>query len=457
MGSEMVVRVAVIGGGAAGMAAASRVKRLLREKAEVVVFEKGRWVSFALCGTPYYIAGKVENLEDLVHYPLEEFTQKRGIKVFLKSEVYDISLGDRVIHWRSGEDKGSYEYDYLVIATGAKPIAPKEWLRFRNVFTLHSLDDAKRIRNYISSRQVRRVAVVGLGYVGYELAECLKHIGKEVIAIEAYNRPLPRTLDEDLSEYVVSSMQEGGVELMLGSRVVAIEGKEDIAKEVILEKGESVQADAMVLAIGIRPNVELAKAAGLKLGSTGALWVDDRLRTSAKDVYAAGDVAETRDLVTGDRVWCPFAQVANKMGYVAGSNISGMEMRFPGVVGTRVTSAFGIVVAVTGLSEEEAVSKGFDVVSVVIKARSKPRYIAGGREEVIKVIADRGEGRLLGAQGVGGEATFWRINIIAALLMKRGKVEDLFYGDWGYMPLLSRAWDPLVIAARRLFREVGRC
>ncbi|RLF22394.1 MAG: NAD(P)H:elemental sulfur oxidoreductase [Thermoprotei archaeon] len=448
----MPLHVAVIGGGASGMSAASRVKRLLRDRAEVVVFEKGRWVSFALCGAPYYISCEVGSLEELIHYPLSEFIEKRGIRVSLETYVYDIEAEDRVIHWqRRDGSKGTYEYDYLVLATGAEPIVPTAWMQYENVFAIHSLDDAERIRQYLARSHVRRVAIIGLGYIGYELAESVKKLGKEVVIIEACNSPLPKALDEDMAGYVTDHLRTQGVHLVLGRKVECVEGRDCIASEVMLEGGEHIKADALIVAMGIKPRVELAKRAGLKLGKTGAIWVDEKLRTSRKEIYAVGDVVETVDLVTGERTWAPFAPIANKMGYVAGSNIAGHDMIFPGVVRTSVTCAFGLVVATTGLTEREAVEKGYDVVSVMIKSRTKPRYISEDTRIWIKIVADRSTGKLLGAQAIGDESAFWRVNIVATLLMKGGKVEDLFYCDWGYMPLLSTAWDPLVIAARRLF------
>ena len=451
----MAIRVAIVGGGAAGMAAASRVKRLLGDKAEVVVFERTRWVSFALCGTPYYVGCTVKSLFDLLHYPLEEFTRRRGIRIELEAEVFEVDASRRVLSWRRGSERGSYEFDYLVLATGARPDVPPEWLQYDNVFTLHGLDDAERIRRFLATNRVDRVAVVGAGYVGLELAENLLSHGRRVTMVEAAGSVLPRMLDADMAEHVEERLRAGGVELRLGAKVKAVEGDGRRARRLVLDSGDSIEADMFVVSIGVKPNVELAKLMGLKLGVTGAVWVDERMRTSCEGVYAAGDVVETVDLVTGERVWAPLAPVANKMGYVAGSNIAGRSARFPGVVRTSVTSFDDMFIASTGLSEEEASRRGFDVVAVKVEAWTKPHYMPGRTKIVLKVVADRKTGRLLGAQAVGDPSAYWRVNVVAALLYRGGTVWDLFYADWGYMPKVAPVWDPLVVAGRLLMRELG--
>ncbi len=452
----MTVRVAVIGAGAAGMSAASRVKRLLGNRAEVVVFEKSRWVSFALCGTPYYIGCIVKSLHDLLYYPLEEFTKRRGIDVRIETEVIEVDVSSRRLKWRKGNEKGYYEYDYLVIATGAKPIAPKDWMEYENVFTLHSLDDAERIRRYVAVNRVEKVVIIGAGYVGFELAENFRHAGKKVVVLEALNQILPRMLDPDMAEHAQEALERNGVEVRLGRKVVGIEGEGGRARRVVVEGGDAVEADMVIVAIGIRPNVELAKSMGLKIGETGAIWVNEKMQTSIENVYAVGDAVETVDLVTGERVWMPLAPAANKMGYVAGSNIAGREAVFPGVVRTSVTAAFDTFVAATGLTEKEASRKGFNVVAVKLEGGTKSHYMPGRGKVVLKVVADRDTGKLLGAQAVGNdESAFWRINVVAALLHRGGTVWDLFYGDWGYMPRVAPVWDPLVVAGRLLMREFG--
>ncbi len=454
----MVLRVAVIGAGAAGMAAASRAKRLLRDRAEVVVFEKGRWVSFALCGTPYYIGCTVKHLDDLVYYPLEEFTEKRKIKIHLHTRVERIDPENRKLYYRGPSGEGSYEYDYLVIATGAEPKIPGPWrefLGYENFFTLHSLDDADRIRSYAVRDDVKRVVIVGLGYIGYELSESLRNLGRRVIAIDALNQPLPAMLDPDMAEEAKKPLVENGVEVRLSSPIKGFEAENGRIRRAILENGDTVEGDMFVVAVGIKPSTKLAEEAGLRIGETGAIWVNEKMQTSREEIYAVGDAVETKDLVTGKPVWLPLAPAANKMGFVAGTNIAGGEAVFPGVVRTSVTSAFGTVVAATGIREVDAEKYGFEPVAVKLEAGTKAHYIPGRRKIALKVVADRKTRRLIGAQAVGDETAFWRINVVAALLMKKASFYDLFTADIGYMPLVSPVWDPLVIAARLLMRSLG--
>ncbi len=454
----MTIRVAVIGGGAAGMSAASRVKRLLRDKAEVVVFEKGRWVSFALCGTPYYVGCTVKHLEDLVYYPLEEFTEKRKIKVHLGTRVERLDVENRRLYYRGPSGEGVYEYDYLVIATGAEPKTPSAWreyLGYDNVFTLHSLEDADRIRSYAVRNNAKKAVIVGLGYIGYELSESLALLGRKVVVVEAMPQPLPAMLDPDMAAEALKPLEENGVEVKLSSPIKGFEVENGRVKRAVLENGEAVEGDLFVIAVGIRPSAKLAAEAGLRIGETGAIWVNEKMQTSREEVYAVGDAVETVDLVTGRRVWMPLAPAANKMGFVAGTNIAGGEAVFPGVVRTSVTAAFGTVVAATGVKESEAEKYGFEPVAVKLEAGTKAHYIPGRRRIVLKVVADKKTRRLIGAQAVGDETAFWRINVVAALLMKKATFYDLFVADIGYMPLVAPVWDPLVVAARLLMRTLG--
>ncbi|MEB3825334.1 MAG: FAD-dependent oxidoreductase [Desulfurococcales archaeon] len=452
------MRVAVIGGGAAGMAAASRAKRLLKN-AVVTVFEKTEWVSFALCGIPYYIGCITHRLNDLVYYPLEEFIEKRGIDVRVKHEVTDIDVNSKTLTFKTpGGSEESYEWDYLVVAPGAKSLAPTifpEIKELNHVRYIAHLNDAHRIRNEILSlRENETINIVGSGYVGLELAHVLRESGYKVRIIEMTQQVLPKSLDHDMAEIVSSVLKANNVEVILGEKTVGFEEKNSRVK-TITEKGE-YDAAYTIVGVGIKPNTQIAEKIGAKLGETGAIWVDDHMKTSVEDVYAVGDAVETVNLVTGRRGWFPFAQVANKMGYVAGSNIGGREAVFPGATGTSTLKVFDTTVARTGLTEDEAVRLGYNVVTAKLDARTKAHYIPGGKKFTLKVIADADTGRLLGAQGVGpDESVFWRINIVAALLERQGTVWDLFYTDIGYAPVLNPTWDALVVAARLLMRKLG--
>ncbi len=455
-----MARVVVIGGGAAGMAAASRAKRL-RKDYDVVVFEKTGWVSFALCGIPYYIGCTVKTLDDLLFYPPEEFTKKRGIDLRLETTVTGIDLSSKTVHYvdnKTGRE-GSLEFDYLVLATGARSKAPKIWPEIgeaSNVYYISHLDSAEEIRRSILSlRHGSHVVLVGAGYVGLELAENITGLGMKVTVVEALDQVAPRALDKDLAEIVEETLRRNGVEVVKNAPVKEFRIENGRAVSVITEQGE-VKGDLFIVGVGIEPNVNLAKSIGLRLGETGAVWVDEHMRTSVDYVYAVGDAVEHTDLVTGKRVWRPFAQIANKMGYVAGSNIAGREAVFPGSVGTSTFKTFDLIAARTGLSASEAEKHGFKPIEVSLTGGTRAHYIPGGTRIRLKVVADEDTGRLLGAQAVGAsETVLWRINVVASLLTTGATVWDLFTSDLGYAPPLAPVWDPLIIAARLFMRKLG--
>ena len=449
------MRVVIVGGGAAGMSAASRVKRLRRDW-EVVVLERTRWVSFALCGIPYYTSCMVKRLEDLVHYPASFFREKRGIDVRLGHEVVDVEDGR--VRVRSGGDEYTLDYDFLVLATGAKPVVPRslsEALELDGVYAIAHLDDAERLRRRLEAG-ARKPVVIGGGLLGLELAEALHSWGLKVTIVEKMERLLPAMLDPELGDKLTSIVSKvEGVEVVTGRGAASIEGSGRVER-VVLEGGETLDADLVVLSVGRRPDTSLAERLGLRIGESGAVWTDERMATSKEGVYAVGDVAEVKSVVLERNIWCPFAQVANKMGYVAGSNIAGVETRLRGVACTSATRVFGVTVAKTGLSLEEAKRLGFDAGAADVEAGTKAKYIPGGSWIHLRVVYDRSTGRLLGAQALSGdESGFWRVNVVAALLMKKAEIWDLFEADIGYTPLLSPVWDPLVIAARLALREVG--
>ena len=452
--------VLVVGGGAAGMAAASRAKRL-NPKLNVVVAEKTRWVSFALCGLPYYLGCVVKRLSELTYYPLSEFTEKRGINVLLNTEVVEINYGERralLRDLKTGRER-EVEWDYLVLATGARSRAYKffpEAVRAENVFVLSHLDAADEARRYaLSLGHGARAVIVGAGYVGLEAAENLASLGFKVTIIEAAPQVAPRVLDPKFAAVVEEHLRDNGVEVLTSTPVKGFKLRDGKAVAVETEKGD-IEGDFFLVGVGIEPNVDLAKSIRARIGETGAIWTDDHMRTSLEGVYAAGDAVEHTDIVSRRRVWRPFAQVANKMGYVAGSNIGGREAVFPGSVGTSTFKVFDLVVARTGLDEAEAEKAGFKPVSATLEGGTRAHYIPGRVRIALKVVADEETGRLLGAQAIGlSETAFWRVNVVASLLTVKATVWDLFYSDLGYAPPLAPVWDPLITAARLLMRKLG--
>ncbi len=434
-------KVVVIGGGAAGMTAASRVKAL-QPSWDVKVFEKTEFVSHAPCGIPYAVEGLVESSRDLMYYSPKYFKEKRGIDVHVNSEV--VEVGEGYLRVRENSREVVYDWDFLVIATGSSPRIPDvEGIDFENVLTVHHPAETDRLKSIL--RDAGDVVVIGAGYIGVEMCEALVAQGKNVTLIGKYEYPLPK-FDEEIGR-IVRDYMSSKVDMRMNELPKAIEGK-DRAEKVITDKGE-YKADAVVVATGVKPNVEFAKQLGCKIGKTGAIWTDKRMQTSVENVYAVGDCAETVHMITGKRVWIPLATYANKMGYVAGVNIAGQELEFPGVLGTQYTKFFDLEIGMTGLTEKMAIEEGFKVKSAFISAKTRVHYYPGAKDVWLKVVADKETNRILGAQVVGSEVAM-RINVFAAIIQAGFTTRDVFFTDIGYAPPFNPIWDPITVSARVL-------
>ncbi|ASJ11938.1 CoA-disulfide reductase [Thermococcus thioreducens] len=435
--------IVIIGGGAAGMSAASRVKRLKPEW-DVKVFEATEWVSHAPCGVPYVVEG-ISPKEKLMHYPPEVFIKKRGIDLHMKAEVVEVEQGSVRVREEDGEH--TYEWDYLVFANGASPSLPEiEGFGLEGVFTADLPPDAVAITGYMEKHDVRDVVVIGTGYIALEMAEAFVARGKNVTLIGRSERVLRKTFDREITDIVEAKLKEN-LNLRLNESTLRFEGNGKVER-VITDAGE-YKADMVIVATGIKPNTELARELGVRIGETGAIWTNERMETSVENVYAAGDVAETKHLITGRRVWMPLAPAGNKMGYVAGSNIAGKDIHFPGVLGTSITKFLDLEIGKTGLTEAEALKEGYDVRTAFIKARTKPHYYPGGREIWLKGVVDNETGRLLGVQAVGAEI-LPRIDSAAAMLTAGFTTKDVFFTDLAYAPPFAPVWDPLIVLARVL-------
>ncbi|MEM2022454.1 MAG: FAD-dependent oxidoreductase [Archaeoglobaceae archaeon] len=433
------MKVLIVGGGAAGMSAASRIK-VIKPEWDVKVFEETSLVSHAPCGIPYVVEG-ISKAEKLVYYPPDFFRREREIDVRTNAKV--VEAGEGYLRVRENGKESKYEWDKLLIATGALPKLPKvSGVELENVVTIRHPANAERLKRMVD--QANKIVIVGAGYIGLEMAEAVASLGKKTTVIEFLDQPLPN-LDKDMAEIVKAELEKR-VELRLNEGVKAFEGK-DRVERVVTDKG-SYECDLAIVATGVRPNVEIAKMLGCKLGETGAIWVDEKMRTSVENVFSAGDCAETRHLITGKRVWIPLGPSANKMGYVAGVNIAGGVLEFPGVLGTQLTKFFDLEIGSTGLSEKNAKAEGFNAKSVKIKAKTRVHYYPGAKDLTLKVVADS-DGRILGAQAIGGEVAM-RINVFAVMIQAGFKAKDVFFSDLAYAPPLTPIWDPIIVSARAL-------
>jgi NADPH-dependent 2,4-dienoyl-CoA reductase/sulfur reductase-like enzyme len=444
----MSERLAVIGGCAAGMSAASKARRV-NPDLEIVVYERTGFVSYGECGLPYYVSGLVDDHNQLVARTPAQFA-KQGIEVHLHHQVTEVIPENRRLRVTNLDNGESWDenYDELVVATGGRPallpgLSPGG---LSGVFVVRALEDGIAIREFIRRESPKRAVIVGAGYIGLEMAESFHVLELETTII---GRP-PQVLklfDPDMAKLVQEDLERRGVRLSLGDEVKALEGDaQGRVRRVISSKG-TFEADLVLLALGVRPNVALAKEAGVVLGATGAVATDAQMRTNLPDVFAAGDCAEAHHRITGRGVYIPLGTTANKQGRVAGTNAGGGHAEFSGIVGTAITKVFDLYAALTGLSEKGARALGYAVESTTIKASSRAHYYPGGGPMHVKLVVEEGSGRLLGGQIVGGEGAGPRIDVLAAALHKEMTVEELSRLDLAYVPPMSPVWDPLLVAA----------
>ena len=448
-------KVIVIGGTAAGLSAASKAKRV-DPSLEITVFEKSGYISYGACGLPYFVGGMIEAPDDLVSLTVGQMRDKRGIPTYIHREATRIDRAKKEVTVRdldSGET-AVYPYDKLVIATGARPVRPNlPGVDAEGVHTLRTVEDGISLKAAVG--RGGRAAIIGGGFIGIEVAEEMTLAGVEVHLYEMMPRLLP-FLEESFSQRVLETLTAHGVHVHLGAAVEEICTKDGRVCGV-RAKGEELQpADLVLLSIGVRPASELAKEAGLELDLRGAIRVDDEMRTSDPDIYACGDCAMARHILTGKPAYIPLGTTANKQGRIAGGNLAGLHDRFPGVLGSMVTKAFDLTIAATGLSLEQALAEGFDAVSSVITKGDRASYYPGSRDNTICLILCRKTGRLLGAQSIGSESVAGRINTLAAAItagMTVSQVNDL---DLVYSPSVAPVYDPILIAASQAMKKVER-
>jgi NADPH-dependent 2,4-dienoyl-CoA reductase/sulfur reductase-like enzyme len=446
----------VIGGVAGGMSAAARAKRV-NPSLDVVVLERDGHVSYGACGLPYLIQGVVPDYYKLIIYTPEYFRQQRGIDVRINTEAVEIRPAERAVAVRDGSNQtGKIRYDYLAIATGAVPIRPPlPGIDLKNIFVLRRLNDGLQIQEAITRVQPRRAVIVGAGYIGLEMAEALHARGMQVTVIEALDHVLGHT-EPEISQIVEDELAAKGVRLLKATRAAAFEGDASgQVRRVITDGGEPIDAELVLIGIGIRPNVNLAQEADIALGPTGAIAVDERQETNISRIYAVGDCCETKHVVTGQPTWIPLGPAANKQGKVAGDTIAGRQARFVGVAGTAVVKVFDLEVARTGLSVAEAQKAGFKVGSTVVTARSRAGYYPGGQPITIKLIFDRASDRLLGAQMTGRDGVAKRIDVFATALHARLTLAAMAQLDLSYAPPFAPTWDPILIAVNAALKECG--
>jgi NADPH-dependent 2,4-dienoyl-CoA reductase/sulfur reductase-like enzyme/rhodanese-related sulfurtransferase len=449
----MKKRVIVIGGVAAGPKAAAKARRCDPEM-EIVVYQEEDEISYAGCGLPYYISGVIEEREELISRTPGKFAQD-GIRILKNRRIEGIDIKNHKISGRrigSGETFTDH-FDRLVLATGAYPIRPKiEGIDLGNVFYLRSIFDADAIFEQIRLENMRNIVIAGGGYIGLEVAESLVRLGKNVTIVELAPQILT-LFDEDFAGILKQYLETKGVKIFTSEGIQALRGKGGKVTHVQTIARE-IEADMVLMSLGIRPQVNLAKQAGVRIGETGAIWVNERMETSAEGIYAAGDSAETIHLITGKRVWIPLGSTANKQGRVVGENVCGGNAIFPGVMGTAVFKTFDFNVAKTGLSMREAEKEGFHPIQAIVRGYDRAHYYPGKKESTLKVIADRESGRILGGQAMGEGPSDKFIDILAMALHSKMTCRELASVDLAYAPPFSPVLSPIIVAANVLSNKL---
>lgn len=440
------MKVLIVGGVADGATAAARIRRL-DETAEITVFERSGYISYANCGLPYYIGNVITDPGDLTLQTPESFFSRFRIDMKVHHEVTAIHPDLKTISVKNLETGEEFEesYDKLILSPGAKPTQPRlPGVGIEKVFTLRMIEDTFRIKEFINKHQPKSAVLAGGGFIGLELAENLKELGMDVTIVQR-PRQLMNPFDADMASLIHSEMRKHGVKLALGHTVEGFEEK-DGGIDVLLKNEMPLHADMVVLAIGVTPDTHLAKEAGLKLGIKGSIVVNDRMETSARDIYAAGDAVQVKHSVTGQNVLISLAGPANKQGRIIADNICGGDSRYLGSQGSSVIKVFDMTAATTGMNETNARKAGLDVDTVILSPMSHAGYYPGGKVMTMKVVFEKGTYRLVGAQIVGYEGVDKRIDVLATAIhagMKATELKDL---DLSYAPPYSSAKDPVNMA-----------
>jgi NADPH-dependent 2,4-dienoyl-CoA reductase/sulfur reductase-like enzyme len=429
-------------------AAATARRRRDAEHLEIVAFERSGITSYSACGIPYLVGGIVRDADTLIARTVEEH-RERGIDVRTRHEVLGVDLASRTVRVRdleAGTDD-SVAFDHLVLATGAVPVRPDlDGVDARGVFGVQHLDDGIAIRKVIADEEPRTAVVVGAGYIGIEMAEALISRGLQVVMVDRGAHPMP-TLDPDMGALLADAIRRIGIDLRLEQTATGLSVEDGRIRAVTIGD-EELPADLVVFGLGVRPSARLAEEAGIAVGASGGITIDDHARTSAPDVYAAGDCVETYHRVTGRPVAIALGTHANKQGRVAGINLTGGDEVFPGVIGTAVAKVCALEVGRTGLTEEMAAGTGLAAHGVRYDGTTRAAYFPGVSDIQVKLVVEDGTGRLLGAQVIGTEGAAKRIDVFAVCIWNEMTVAEVMDLDLGYAPPFAPLWDPVVGAAR---------
>ncbi|MGG6460091.1 MAG: FAD-dependent oxidoreductase [Candidatus Eiseniibacteriota bacterium] len=447
-------RIVVIGGVAAGTSAASKARRVDPE-AEIIILQDEQVISYGACGIPYVLEGLIPRFDMLIARSPEVFKKEHGIEILVNTKAHKIDTNNKYVHassLSSNRNKDStFYYDSLVIATGARAILPKiEGVDKRGVFLLRNYGDGTKLMDY--SFNSKSCVIAGAGLIGVEIADSFRKRGFDVTLVEMMDQILPNLIDKEIAKIVQEELESHGIKVILNEKLERITG--DLEVNGVETSNRMIEVDLVVLGTGVRPNSELAREAGIKLGYANAIQVDNRMRTSVKGIFAAGDCATALNYVTGKDTYVPLGTTANKQGRIAGENAAGGDAIFKGIAGSAITKTFDLYIGRTGLCTEEALEEGYEPVTKTIKAVTRAGYYPGRKKLWINLIADKKSSLLLGAQIIGGEGVKGRIDLISFALMLKATIHDLANYDACYVPPVSPVWEPLNIAASQVSRLI---
>lgn len=440
-------KIVIVGGVAGGASAAARARRT-DEQAEIIMFEKGPYISFANCGLPYYVGNEIGDRSALLLQTPDSFKARFNVDVRVHHEVIAIDRAAKHVKVRNVQtgEESEESYTALVLAPGATPIKPPlPGIDLPNIYTVRSVPDSDAIRGFIEKEGAGRAVVIGAGYIGLEMVENLHRLGTQVTLVEKAPQVL-MPLDAEMAAFVTLTLQNMGVEVILGDGIAGFAEGAGRATAVRLESGREIEADMFILGIGVRPDTRLAKAAGLEIGPSGGIVINERTQTSDPDIYAAGDAVESVNLVTGAKGLMPLAGPANKQGRVSGANAAGDNMTYPGAIGTAIVRVGDTVAAGTGLNERTARRLGMNVRTTYSMSGDHADYYPNAQQMVIKLIWEAETGRLVGAQVVGGNGVDKRTDVFATAIIAKMTIEDLTNLDLAYAPPFGSAKDPAIVA-----------
>lgn len=447
-------RIVIIGGGACGSKVAARARRNTSD-AEIIMIEKSPYISYAGCGMPYFIGGSVAQASDLMSMMWgtvrdeKYFKYSKDVTVYINTTVKSIDPSGKTIEVITGEgNMETIAYTKLVLATGAIAKIPQiDGIGLKNVFVLRSLEHAQKIKAAIESEGTGSAVIVGAGRVGLELADAFNAQGLDITIVEMANHVLPDVLDPDMAQYVADVIYSENISLYMAESVIKLTGDTNgRVKKVVTDKRE-LDADIVVFAVGIKPDTELAKAAGIKIGGTGAIAMDEHMSTNIPGIYAGGDCVECKDIITGEMINMPLGSVANKHGRVIANNITGTKDTFPGVVGSCILMSLGLKIGKTGLTEKQAKKLNYKTETCLSVTRDTSHFLAGSKEIVTKLIVSVQDRRLLGAQIVGAGDIARRLDVAATAISFKAKIDDVAMLDLCYAPPFSTAIDSIIHSA----------